>query len=417
MRRLFQMSQGARALGCILLLCLACAREAGAIEEEGIDLHLAGDIKGFYFSIFPYESSFLPDEPFGQAVLDLRLKLDARYGSSVRVDLHHQLTTTTVSALGLGDGLMAPAQGERDLPQAVDLSWRATDDPSHTIEGRMDRLAVRLRFPTFHLVAGRQAVTFGRAYFFTPLDLVAPFSPLVVDREYKPGIDAVRADYFFGVGGQVTALAAYAGSWETDGLIFAGRAGMTLAGWDLALFSAAAHRDFVLGLESSGAAGPVSVRAEGTLTFPSGDEDDPFVRAVAGADHLLLAGKLQLTGEVYMQTIGVDDPADILELAMTERYLRNELWTMGRWYTAVSARYELSPLIHVSGFGVINLADPSALIGPGLSWSIADSAHLVAGAYLALGDRPEEEVPFMVEPKSELGLYPSTAYVAIQSYF
>ena len=245
---------------------------------------------------------------------------------------------------------------------------------------------------------------------------MAPFSPTVVDREYKPGIDALRADAFFGVSGQVTVLAAYAGSWDSEGAILAGRAGTTLGGWDLAVFGAAVQRDTVLGLESAGAVGPVSVRAEGSLTFPSGG-GDPFTRVVAGADHMLAGGRLMISGEVYYQSLGVTDPADLPRMALDPRVLRGELWTLSRWYAAGSAEFELTPLLHLNAFAVANLTDPSFLLGPGLTWSIADNMRLVAGVHVALGKRPREGGPVGLLPRSEFGHYPTTAYASVQGYF
>ena len=39
---------------------------------------------------------------------------------------------------------------------------------------------------------GRQPITWGVNYFWPVLDLFGPFSPAAVDRDYKPGVDAVR---------------------------------------------------------------------------------------------------------------------------------------------------------------------------------------------------------------------------------
>ncbi|MFW5878901.1 MAG: hypothetical protein ACOCVR_03695 [Myxococcota bacterium] len=398
-------------------LLLAPFSQARALDEEALEIQPGGDVKGFFFSVFPYDAFFLPSEPFGQSAADLRLKLGLRHSSWLRLSLHHQLTVLTSSAdLIESANLFSPAPGQADLPQAVDLSWSLGDHPGHSILGRFDRASVMLRLPRFHLTLGRQPITFGRAYFFTPLDLVAPFAPTAVDREYKPGIDALRADYFFGIAGQVTFVAAYAGSWESEGMIFSGRAGTTLGGWDLALFGAAVRRDTVVGLESSGAIGPVAVRAEGSLTFPSGDED-PFVRVVAGADHLMLAGRLQLSGEIYHQSLGVSDPAELLIMALHPRVRRGEIWTLGRWYAAARTDYELTPLLHLGAFAVANLEDPSLLLGPSLSWSVADSAAVTAGAHIGLGERPETGGPPLLQPQSELGFYPTTFYASIQAYF
>ena len=43
------------------------------------------------------------------------------------------------------------------------------------------------------LTIGRQAVSFGKAHFWNPLDVFLAFDPFQFDRDYKPGVDAQRS--------------------------------------------------------------------------------------------------------------------------------------------------------------------------------------------------------------------------------
>jgi len=371
----------------------------------------------------------MPEDKIGQGMVDLRLKLDVGYERWLRYSFHHSM-----SAMMMSDEFsmaMSPTGTGQEVPQAADLSWATVDGDRFTVTNRVDRMWVGFRVPRFDLTIGRQPISFGSAYFFTPMDLVSPFSPMVIDREYKPGIDAVRADVYIGMSGNISLVAAYAGSWDLDGLVLAGHGGFTVGVFDLGLFAGAIHSDVVVGFDFKGALGPVAVQGEATVTFE--EDEDPFVRAVVGASYRFGFG-LYLMGEVYVQSIGGAEPADYLPLAMSDRFLRGELWSMGRYYAALSASYELTPLINLSLFGICNLADPSFLLGPGFSWSVGDNAELAVGAYFAVGERPDEVDPMdLINPdftvksdeeilaaipvNSEFGLSPHMVHAQMKVYF
>ena len=52
----------------------------------------------------------------------------------------------------------------------------------------------RCALPRADVTVGRQAITFGKAYFWNPLDEFLPFDARQIDRDYKAGVDAVRVD-------------------------------------------------------------------------------------------------------------------------------------------------------------------------------------------------------------------------------
>lgn len=407
-----------RALG-VLVLCFAS--HAGAItlmEQQQLTVDVGGDLKTFLTASFPYPHPVIPQDPVGQAVLDGRLKLQATAGDWLKVIIHPTATILAPSAsngFGLGASM---AGGTGSLAEAVSLSRKVVDSKGLHLGLRVDRAAVMVHLANLDLTVGRQAVTFGSTFFFTPMDVVAPFSPVVVDRAYKPGVDAIRLDAYLGTSTRTTVVAAYAGSWNLKGSILAGRTSTTLGVVDIGIFTGMVRQDGVLGMDVTGDIMGTAIRSEATLTMRPGKE--PYLRAALGMDRHFENG-LSLMGELYVQTLGEERAKDYLRMTTRPQFQRGEMWAMGRYYGAVSATYELLPIINVGLSTIINMLDPSALCGPSMTWSVADEVEIVAGGYTAFGQRPRDEPTddpnLPLAPRSEFGMYPHSAYVQFKAYF
>jgi len=431
------------------LLVLA-VRPALAAEPE---LELGGNLKLFHLSSYPADNdlfaasvangtAFLNDFPMKddtvtaqstvQGLLTSRLTADLVVGI-FQFSVHPQLTIQPTQA---GSGLSI-AQTGIGIPEAVDLSWEVVDDDGSVVQLRADRLSARVDLGPARLTLGRQAITFGHGVLFTPLDLVNPFFPTAVDQEYKPGVDALRGDVFFGMGGQATVASAYRGDWESAGLVHALYAQQTLGLWDVGLFGSVNQGDVVGGLSAAGSIGPVSLHADASVTAPGAvldttDPGDPFVRAVVGAQGNVTT-KTALLAEVYIQTNGETDPSSYLTQITDDRYARGEMWLLGRSYAGLSVSQELTPLLAGSVFTLANLEDSSALLGPGLTWNVADNVSANMGAYIGLGERPENYqvedhdtvfeaydalTEISADPfNSEFGLVPTTVFASLQAWY
>jgi len=438
-------------LGTMLIPSPAAARTL--VDTNRWQFDLSGDLKTFSYTAFPYDWYVVPDDdlaamgmepvplmpedPLAMGALDGRLKAGLQIGSHVSLDAQVR-TGASYASQTLSAGAISLGTGARARDEVVKLSWQPVDAPDFGVEGRVDRLAARLSVPHLDVTLGRQAVSFGSAWIFTPMDLVAPFSPTDIDTEYKPGVDAVRVDGFVGTAGQVSAVAAWAGAWSLEGAVLALHGGWTFGVTDVGLFAAAHRAEPVLGLDARGSLGTTGWHGEATVTLP--EAEDPFVRAVLGADHVWDIG-LTAMGEVYLQTFGAADPGGYLEVYASERFARGEVWAAGRWYAAGSLSWEIDPLVHAGAFAVVNLADPSAMLGPSLSWSAAQNAEVAAGAFVGIGRRPadipvrmedlygddgepitDEEVLMErllegAEVGSEFGMVPTVGYVEVKLYF
>ena len=399
-------------------------------------MEVGGDLKAFTVASFPFDSLLLPEEPNLMVIGDGRLKLSAKVGDAWKMGFHHAVTTATPSApsqieemfdldTGSGGSTMGFGTGVGlTAPEAIELSWTAFPDSDWMLRGRTDRLWVSWEAGPARVTLGRQAISFGTGRFFTPLDLVNPFSPATIDSEYKPGVDSLRLDLFSGVSSRLGLAAAYGGDWDVDGMVFALAGNTTVGVSDLGAFVGEVFGDFVVGASIESGVGTVGLHSDVSLTLPQ--DADAFVRGVTGVD-LTPTGTTFVSIEAYVQTFGAARAEEYLDVSTDPRVVRGEVWQLGRYYLGVSVNQEITPLFSANLAMIANLGDPSMLVMPGLSYSVSERSDVVAGAFMGIGKRPTTTTmadlmllgladdPFGIQ--SEYGMMPVTAYGQWKSYF
>ena len=96
---------------------------------------------------------------------------------------------------------------------------------------------------------------------------------------------------------------------------------------------------------------------------------------------------------------------------------------MGVLYAGLGISQEIVPTFTANLTVLGNLLDPSAFLAPGVSWSVSENADVIAGGYVGLGKRPDDELitmqdfEFDLGVQSEFGLLPTTFFVQVRSYF
>lgn len=390
--------------------------------DKPFEVNLHGDVKTFFTATFPYEHTLMPENPSGSGVADFRLKLEAAYKNRLKLVLHHTVTALTATQ---GQGGLGTSTGVGlQAPEVVDLSWVAWDEDL-TVRGRVDRASLAWTPDGMSLTVGRQPITFGNAQVFTPLDLVNPFNPAVIDQEYKPGVDAVRVDLYHGFATKLTLAAAYAGSWDPDGLILAAYGQTTVGVTDLGLFVGSVRRDAVFGGSVVTSVGAIGLTSDLAVTLPA--TGDPYFRGTLGALWRPTT-TTTLTGEVYVQTLGSTKPANHLKTTTLPAFQRSEIWLMGVLYASVAVSQEITPTLFANVAVVGNLMDPSAFVAPSLSWSVAGNVDLAVGGFAGIGKRPREltleDLTLLSQGEvaldylgSEFGTYPGVAFVQVRTYF
>ena len=280
-----------------------------------------------------------------------------------------------------------------------------------------DRLNLQLDLKSVRIVAGRQPITWGVSYFWPVMDLFAPFAPERVDRDYKPGVDAVRFTIPIGSYSEIDVVGGSLGSspsrdWAAGTLarIHAGRV-------DLGFMGGKFHGDTVAGGFFTSSLSGTGFRGELTWTH-SGDPQDParsrpkFWRGTLGADRQLTP-TVTLTLELAWNGYGVADPSGYLSLIGADRVLRGEVTGLGRIYAGASTTWQFHPLWVFANTILVNGNDPSALWVPNFTWSTGNNSDVLLGAQVSIGSRP---APGPV-PRSEYGSIPANLFAGFKKYF
>ena len=295
--------------------------------------------------------------------------------------------------------------------KAVNLRYRAWDDTwtsrpdDHTTSSLgLDRFCLKIALDRADITVGRQAVTFGKAYFWNPLDVFLPFDPSQFDRDYKPGVDAVRLDVPLGnfsgftligvLGREVGSDGVYVddgGAWDASwaGSAVLARVFTNYNGWDLVAQGGKIHGGYQVGGGLVGEIKGVGIRAEAAWFLADDDSaaDDrrigDHLTAVAGLGYRF-ENSLELEFECLYN--GGGETGD-LDRVLTF-YQNGDILHLGRWLWGLTVSYEITPLI-VGRLAAINsLTDGSTRIQPSLVWSLSDNSELVLGAAVNFGQGP-----------------------------
>ena len=274
----------------------------------------------------------------------------------------------------------------------------------------VDRVNISLRFSRFDLTVGRQAISLGTTYFWNPIDLLTNFSPYEFDRDYKPGVDAAKADMALGELSGISLIYAAGKDFDFNKSALLLRPFTNLFNFDLSMTTGWYRRDGFIGFDFSGEVGP-GIGLRGALAYFDAYRDTDFVQAVVGSEYRF-TNNFYLSGEYFYNGFGTTDTSRYLSKVLSDRILEGDLYNISRHYLGVIGIYEVTPLLNLSLATIVNLIDGSLLIDPTVIYSISDNAELVAGMVIGVGEEPS-----LPELKSEFGTYPNYTFVQMKYYF
>ncbi|MFQ5647544.1 MAG: hypothetical protein ACE5GM_11500, partial [bacterium] len=301
----------------------------------------------------------------------------------------------------------------------------------------MDRLNLKLSLSLADITVGRQAITFGKAYFWNPLDLFLPFDPRQFDQDYKAGVDACRMDIPLGdfsginiigsLGREIDVSGDYAGGGRSFDASWYGSAMMAryftnLSEWDLSGQGGKIYGGYQLGAGAAGEIEPLAIRLEAAYLWADdsrplpaphdGDLVEDHLTAVVGLGHRF-ENSLDIEAE-YLYN-GSGDPGN-LDAALI-RYGNGTRFHLGRHLAGVMAGYQFLPIITGQLAGIYSFSDFSGQVMPRLTVSVSDESDLLIGALINMGKRPTGDFAFSPELQSEFGTYPNIYYLELKVYF
>ena len=366
----------------------------------------------------------------------LRLIAGGRPTEQLSYEVHGIQSYTYSSA---GDGTESPIFGTSGADRryrALDATWDWHEGDNSVASLWLDRFNVKNALSWADITVGRQAITFGKAYFWNPLDIFLPFDPRQFDRDYKAGVDALRVDLQLGsfTGINLITVAGReldsSGEFIDDGTLNAswygstvlGRVFTTLKGWDLALQGGKIYGGYQLGSGLVGEIGPIEARAEATYFWAQDSEplpaplagdlvEDGFT-AVVGFGHRF---DNTLTVEIEYFYNGAGESDDLEESFV--RFRSGSTLQMSKHLTGLLVSYEFLPIITGQLTALYSWEDPSGPIQPILTWSPSDNTEVLVGASINFGDRPEQSSTGQPQLQSEFGTFPDFYFMEFKLYF
>lgn len=354
------------------------------------------------------------------------------------VHAYSSWSSHVLSASGTGGGAATGQLDRGRLYRVVDESWDMLTDLGGRAEMTLDRFNLRYAFDWGDLTVGRQAVTFGKAWFWNPMDVFLPFDPGQFDRDYKAGVDAVRLDVPLGMFSGLTFIAAggreigpdgqYADDGKIAGVDIYGSAllarGYThYKGWDIAVQGGKVYGGYHISAGGVGEVSGVQIRAEAAqfwaydspvLPRPfTGDIFETQLSAVFGMGYHFKSS-LDLEFEVLYNGGGENDPDGYAQALIRQSH--GIIPHLSRWLAGLKFSYEITPLITGNLLLIQSVSDDSRMLQPYMNVSLSDNAELIAGAAFNFGDPPECGTA-TGHLKSEFGAYPHQFFTEVKLYF
>lgn len=421
------MRPGGALVAIALTAALALPARAVVVSEdplEGDSLSLGGAVRDYNLVLVGGPLSLPGYDPGSIVIVAVRPELELKRASGFQLVLHDELVSisSTLPRASVGDAISL-GRGRR-APLFLPLEWTAVDEGGYELHDEIAWVYARQSFGALSVSIGRQPITLGRGQIWTPEDLLAPFSPLEIDTEYKPGVDALRLD--LGISEAATLfLAGVLGAPEPaddfavnrEGSAVLSRLELLLGRVRLGALGGWVRTDAVAGLDLFVDLGHgTDLHGENTLTYVTQGSREPFrrhafQRAVLGLT-TELSSKLSLILEAYFNGAGAPEPAAYPSVLESSRFFVGEQYNTGRAYAGAAVDWSIHPLLFGALSTIVNLEDESAMVSAELRASVAENALLIAGSLIPLGREPAG-----VSPRSEFGLYPTIHHIDLKLYY
>lgn len=331
----------------------------------------AGDnpwkLSGSYLNLYTRSRTVVPTaQGFALDLSRLRLKLEAKPIESLGIDVQYDNELLLGNYLKTAQYALTNARVETSFDLQRDYATRGALVARHGLY----RAVVRWSGKRTDVKVGRQRVALGTGFFWSPMDLLNPIDPTRLERDYRAGADAVVVERRLGAVSRISGI--YTPSTDRMKAVGAAYVHGNAHGTDFSVLIGSFRGDAALGADFSSNVEGLGLRGEATTTRP--DSGQRYTQALLGADYGF-GNSVKVTAEAYYNARGASDLA---------RYDWNALLVgralnLARWYGAVAVSYDVTPLVKVVGYGILNVGDGSVVLWPRLEWSAISNVDFVAG--------------------------------------
>lgn len=402
-----------------LLICCLAAGKCPALEmETGGHLRLHAGMSVYGSDHIMTLSG--PSGPFLDQTLDFRYKSGWFLSDRIDIHLHYVACAETgdtrraVSRLPLTWQPFRYRSGSDDT-QLLDLASDTGSDRRHFTHS-LDRLYARYGGNTASLSIGRQAVTTGNGLIFNPMDLINPFAPSDVIRDYKTGTDMAVCQFSWKriSDGMLIWVPRRnsSGQVDTEASSFALRLKTFLSSTEAGIMLARHYSDNIIGVSFSGFAGAAAWRTDLMWTDPAQTDLSGFASAIVNIDYSWTVNDKNWYAllEFYHSGLGEKDIMRAQKKqALQSRIQRGDVYHTATKYAGVQIQNEIQPLVTLAITAIVNLDDGSALFQPSVRWNVAQSVDILMGVNFLSGG-PDTEFTGATDPYTGRNTGPASQF-------
>ena len=386
-------------IAAVSLAPVFCSQSSiGAAE----DWQWSGHLRGAGFLNYYDEGNVLAltrgERLFLNGAADGRLNATLYLGDFTSFNIGYEAVTSwgqtieTINEIaGQNPGILDSPIYQSTIPsdenQFFSLTKIISEGDDYIIYHRLDRLFLVHDSGSGNFSAGRQALTWGNGLLFNPADLVNPFAPSDIIRDYKIGSDMILYqngfDFISDLQLVIVPRTGEEDDLDYDQSTYGLKTRLTGEYGDLDIYLMKNYEDPVLGGGFSTYLGSGVLRSDLTWTYLRDDSEvQSYFSGVLNYDRSWTWFNRNWYGfvEFYYNGLGESDPLEALQNeSLTERLRRGEIFVTGNYYLDAFLQYEAHPLVNFLVTAIYNLEDNSFLLQPRVSWEMSQSFELLLG--------------------------------------
>jgi hypothetical protein len=267
--------------------------------------------------------------------------------------------------------------------------------------GQVDRLWLDYTKNDLEITVGRQRIAWGTCLVWNVIDLFNPKSVLDFDYEEKPGVDAIRIQYYTGAVSK-TGLSVRPGK-DMENSTLAWLYSVNISGYDIYGIAGIRDNRWLAGGAWAGSVLGGGFRGELLLSQSPAREvpddnslppvsDNSFFASDRPVASFVVSGDYTFPNSFYILTEclynsnGKQENAGLYHLEAIDA----DMLSPARWSIYQEFSYDINPLTRATLFGIYNPDDHSFIIVPELSRSLSNNLDLLLIGFLPSGKKNTE---------------------------
>lgn len=270
--------------------------------------------------------------------------------------------------------------------ELLQLNWILNEKENLIWRHSFYRAYLKWRMKNLDAAIGRERIAWGQGRIWTPTDTINPYDPLSVEREERAGSDALDLKWNANELSFLEMAYVPRSKLEWEQSLLLGRAHLNFKQMDWEFMGGKIEDERIIGFNHAAQIFEGSIRSELTYNFHSALRKD-FLRALLSYDYSFsLKQPLYLLAEFYYNGIGERDKNDYARVLLKQ----NDQQFFGKDYLGLGLTYEFSSLWKAESYGILNLDDGSAFIGPQIRWQPIKDLEMTIGYQAFLGSAQSE---------------------------